>query len=1152
MSKQTVADVGRGEIRKADSLGARALRKYAFDVSSPGPMPPAGFEMPVSLSKLFVLAAAILGTGPVRAAEGPDYLRQVKPLLRGRCYSCHGALKQEAGLRLDTAALMLKGGDSGAAIAKGQPEESLILSRVTSMDPDIRMPPALESEPLSAEQVTLIREWIAAGASAPADEKPESDPRRHWAFQPVLRPKVPREESDWVRNPIDAFLARGHRESGLTPREETSRVILLRRLSFDLIGLPPTLKEIEAVLADKSEDWYERTVTRLLDDPRYGERWGRHWMDVWRYSDWWGLGAQLRNSQKHIWHWRDWIVESLNEDVPYDEMVRLQLAADELHPDDLDKLRATGFLARNWFLFNRPQWMDETVEHVSKGFLGLTMNCARCHAHKYDPIEQQDYYRMRAFFEPYHVRLDMVPGETDFTRNGIPRVYDGLPDEPTYLYIRGDEKKPDKSTIIPPGVPELLQFKELRIRPVSLPAEAWEPERRPGVLETHIEAAQQKVSRAESAVTAASQRLERTRKNAAEAKAKANSGSEREGQGGTAVSEKFETLDRTRWKLFGGNWSHSAGQVEQKRDGKTRSVLQLTSKPPQDFEATFRAVIKGGSLYRSIGLSWDVADGDPTKDTLPTYHEKNVYISAHPPGPKIQAACNDGGKWQYPPPPARKGLPIRVDQEYVVRILVRDRLINAYVNGQLAIAYQSPLPRKKDGRMQLTTFDALAVFREFSLRPLDPERKLQKPSAGSPDGTQPDTDVTGAEEKLALARADLEIARAELLSIRSCAVALRARWSEAPSHQADHIAAVKAVRQVAVAKAKRVAVAAEHEWRRDPANAATEKKNNAARQALQKAMTEVDADIDGDEPLPKVEGARWSATRFLNSGKDDPMVPFRKESTGRRTALASWITDQRNPLTARVAVNHIWMRHMGRPLVATVFDFGRNGAAPTHPELLDWLASEFMETGWSMKHLHRRIVTSAAYRMTSSQADAAQNLQRDPENRFWWRRIPSRLESQAVRDSLLALAGTLDETRGGPTVPRAQQASSMRRSLYFFHSNNDRNLFLTTFDEALVKDCYRREQSIVPQQALALTNSALVLDAAPKIAAGISAKREDEDQFIRAAFALVTGIEASAEELSASRKTLAEWRKLPGGSDSDARTKLVWVLINHNDFVTIR
>ena len=206
----------------------------------------------------------------------------------------------------------------------------------------------------------------------------------------------------------------------------------------------------------------------MLESPQYGERWGRHFMDIWRYSDWWGLGAEVRNSQKHMWHWRDWIIESLNADKGYDQMVREMLAADELYPNDPDKLRATGYLARQYFIFNRTTWMDETVEHTSKAFLGLTMNCTKCHDHKYDPIAQTDYYRFRAFFEPYQVRTDMVPGTADYEKDGIPRAFDCNLNAVTYKFERGDDRKPIKNLKIIPGLPAVLGG-ELKIEPVQLP-----------------------------------------------------------------------------------------------------------------------------------------------------------------------------------------------------------------------------------------------------------------------------------------------------------------------------------------------------------------------------------------------------------------------------------------------------------------------------------------------------------------------------------------------------------------------------------------------------------------------------------------------------------------------------------------------------------
>ena len=854
---------------------------------------------------------ALLAVVP-RGESAPDYVTEVKPLFASRCFDCHGALKQKAKLRVDTAAGMI----GAEVVVAGKPEESRLLKLISTKDIDERMPPEHEGSPFTDTEVMTIRQWIAAGARAPEDEKPEGDPAEHWSFQKVIRPNVPSaQNTTWVRNPIDAFVAAQHEDHDVEPQPEAGKLTLIRRAYLDLIGLPPEPGELAALLNDDSKDWYSDLVDRLLNDPRHGERWGRHWMDIWRYSDWWGLGAQMRNSQPHIWHWRDWIVESLNADTPYDEMIRLMLAADELHPTDLGKLRASGYLARTFVLFNRDSWMDDTVEHVGKGLLGLTMNCAKCHDHKFDPISQQDYYAVRAFFEPYHVRMDMVSGEADFAKNGIPRAFDALLDAPTYRYIRGNEATPDESKIILPGIPEILATKPLTIQPVSLPLEAWQPERRPDVLQAHI-------SRAAENVTAA------------------------------------EKIDKS----------------------------------------------KG-----THGLD---------------------------------------------------------------------------------------------------------------------------------------------EKRLALARQELE-------SVQLRADAMRAAWQD------DKVAADEARRAAIQAERKASLAQAELTFEEnrnklveaeESKKAAAEKEVKKAEQAVAKAKKTLAIDISGKDKFTPLPGAKWSATRFRESRTDDPEQKFHPTSTGRRTALAHWIASDENPLTARVAVNHIWTRHFGQGLVASHFDFGRHGAKPTHPQLLDWLAAELMENGWSMKHLHRLIVTSSAYRMSSSLANADEQRSRDPDNQLLWCRQPIRLESQAVRDSILALSGELDLTLGGPSIPKNQQAKSKRRSLYFFHSNNERNLFLTMFDDALVTECYRREQSIVPQQALALSNSKLVLEAAPKIARRIETAlgAMSDSEFIEGAFKVITGIEPSPEEIGASVDALEQWRALPDDKIDNARTHFVWALLNHNDFVTMR
>ena len=888
-----------------------------------------------------------------------DYEAVLKPLLRERCVSCHGALQQKAGLRLDTVAGMLRGGKHGPVLVVGKAEQSVMVLRTSSADADERMPPEHEGQPFSEAQVALLKQWITDGASAPAGETPEADPRDHWAFRPRQRPPVPTvARGDWVRNPIDAFISRSHEAATLSPRPEAPRRLQIRRLYLDLIGLPPTEDEMRQALGDPSEEGYARTVDRLLEDPRHGERWARHWMDVWRYSDPWGLGDQHRNSARHLWHWRDWIVESLNADLPYDEMIRLMLAADESHPDDLEQLRATGFLARNYFLFNRNQWLDETVEHVGKAFLGLTLNCAKCHDHKYDPLPQTDYYRMRAFFEPYQVRMDLVPGEADLARDAIPRAYDRNPETPTYLFVRGQETQPDRSRVMAPGVPALLGVTLPDIRPVDLPPTAWQPERRHWVLETQVRVARQE--------------LETVRAEAARALAKA------------------------------------AASTNATASVSSSAKIAVA-------EARLESVIRRAEAQRA---SWK---DDPTSASA--------------------AETTDAAR-------------------------------RAAVKAER---------REKLARHRLT--------------------------------------LAETEQKRATAEAGKKDALAKELAT-----------------QTERL------------------IALEKEAAQEPASSDT---------------------------FSALSGAAWVPTRFLDSTKDDPAVPPQHHSTGRRTALASWITDPGNPLTARVAVNHLWNRHFGASLAPALFDLGRKGGTPEHAELIDWLACELVDHNWSLKHLHRLIVTSAAYRMDSTLAGASAELARDPDNRHWWRRTPIRLESQVIRDALLAHAGRLDTTHGGPTVGSSDQAQSRRRSLYFHHSNNDRNLFLTTFDEALVKECYRRETSIVPQQALALLNGRLVGDCAPDIARNLASTSPDpsDEAFVRHAFEQLLGFEPGPAELQAALEALrgpfarsageaggkvgpatgasaVKAQKTQAQAQQDAlmpaRARLVWSLVNHGDFVTLR
>ena len=306
------------------------------------------------MNKLIIgLIALVVAAPAARAEDVIDYTKQIKPVLQARCYACHGVLKQKGGLRLDTAALAIKGGKSGAAITPGDAEASPLIDRVSAADESDRMPP--EGEPLKPAEIAALRAWIAQGAKAPADEQPERDPRDHWAFKTPVRPAVPAVENQDVGEESDRCVHRGRaREARLDPAAAGRQACLAaaRLARPDRPAADPRGAGRLSSPTTRPRP-YDKVVTRLLASPQYGERWGRHWMDIWRYSDWWGLGAEVRNSQKHIWHWRDWIIESLNADKGYDQMLREMLAADELYPTDPGPAAGTGFLARQYFKFNR-------------------------------------------------------------------------------------------------------------------------------------------------------------------------------------------------------------------------------------------------------------------------------------------------------------------------------------------------------------------------------------------------------------------------------------------------------------------------------------------------------------------------------------------------------------------------------------------------------------------------------------------------------------------------------------------------------------------------------------------------------------------------------------------------------------------------------
>lgn len=932
-------------------------------------------------------------------ASVEHYLTKIKPILHERCYSCHGALKQEADLRLDTAAAMVGKEGRIPVVLPNQPNDSEIVVRLRHEDPGMRMPP--EGRALTEDEIQAIVQWIQDGANAPLDEQPQADPLSHWAFQPPQRDAT----SQYSENshPIDDLLARSMDRPDVQPLPRADAGTLVRRVYLDLLGIPPTKSEVERFVLDDSPAAYANLIDELLSRPEYGQRWGRHWMDVWRYSDWYGRRSvpDVMNSYPQIWRWRDWIVRSLNEDKGYDRMVMEMLAADELTPNDPANIVATGFLVRNWYKWNYETWMKDNVEHTARAFLGLSMHCAHCHDHKYDPITHEDYFRFRAFFEPLELRHDRVAGEPDpgpFQKyvyalsygpiaSGAIRVFDEKLDAETYMYTSGDARNriPGRDPVAP-GPPASLQGSEFSLATITLPSETAYPGLQAFVREEETKAVEAKRIVAEKQVE----------------------------ESLVAVQTAETALSQARQAAFAA--TSTVGETADATDLVLAAELRLTA----------------------ARLEHDVA-----------------------------AAALRLGQTAVDAVAAR----IAADEARYRALANPEQMAKHAHRSEKRLAYQ-------------TAYHAQQV-----------------------------------------ARQQLQLAQQQSL-IASEESAAAVQQSIVTAQQAFDTAAA------ATATAQGTLVA------------------------------------DGADYTPL-----------------SPQYP--SISTGRRSALARWIVDRRNPLTARVAVNHIWLRHFGQALVETPDNVGLNGKAPLHPKLLDWLAIELMDNQWSMKHLHRVIMTSAAYQRSSLVPQDHPGLTHDSENVHYWRRRPMRMEAEVVRDSVLASAAMIDTSQGGTDIEVSKWHESPRRSMYFTIHGEAEMTFLNTFDGPSVGECYRRISTVLPQQALAMTNSELVLKYGRHLATQISTELNERDslmdepariqttaneRFVRAVFWRVLSRGPSPAELDLSleflRSQTERFSELtnaelvgtpvagipPAATDPvlRARENLTCSLFSHNDFLTIR
>ena len=838
---------------------------------------------------------------------------KIRPILVSACYKCHSVEQNKAkgGLVLDTREGLLKGGESGPVLTPGDPAKSKLITAITYSNADLQMPP---KEKLGEQEIADLTAWVKMGAPDPRVAGAgggklsglTDKAREHWAFQPVKDPAIPRvHNKSWARNPVDAFVLARLEQNEMKPSPQAAKETLLRRATYDLIGLPPTPDEVRAFAADQSPNAFEKVVDRLLASPHYGERWGRFWLDSARYSD--TSGAENNNRREdyryaNAWTYRDYVIRAFNADKPYDRFLMEQIAADHLPDVDKDSMAALGFITVGKRFQNVNDTLDERIDTLTKSTMALTVACARCHDHKFDPIPTADYYSLHGVFastvEPTEKPLvGKPPADRDY-QDYLKRIA-GIEQRNREIFFDYVESKSaefrSKAAIY---LQTAIYFR--RNQPAAIL-------KRNKLIQEH--------------------RLDRVLQNARFA---------RPDDAVFAPLMRFALLPD---EQFASRADEVLREVTSPRGGARRRV-QVNPLVVAAFKA-----VEPGSL-KSIEDVTEVY-GKLFKDIDP---QARAYIKA----------CRTA-----------KGDKVEGFDEALVEL-------------------------------------------------------INYPAAMEPAGKL-DTETI----KVAAARLPQQNGNAYQ----------RMAFNEINELQLTHPGA----------PAHAMAVADAPNPRNSPIFIRGEAQNRGP-------------------IVPR---------QFLEivAGKD--RKPFKKGSG--RLELAQAIASKDNPLTARVMVNRVWMHHFGEGFVRTPDDLGVQSEPPSHPELLDYLASRFVENGWSIKKLHKLIMLSAAYQQSSDTNKAY--AQKDPDNRLVWRANLRRLDFEAIRDTMLQFTGKLDRAVGGKPVNLTEEPYSNRRSVYGYIDRGAVPELLEQFDFADPDMANsKRTATIVPQQALFFMNSAMSADVARKVA----------------------------------------------------------------------
>ncbi len=842
--------------------------------------------------KWFLLPAIILCFTPQSRAED-FFSSKIEPLLRQRCYKCHSHdKKMKGGLTLDSKSGWELGGDSGPSIIVGKVDESLLIKMIRWGDDDHQMPP---KQKLSAGEISLLEDWIKRGARDPRTvvKVTRPDATNWWSLKPLVKPVPP--VVPGVEHPIDRFLRARLAKENIEPSQEAERDTLIRRVYFDLHGLPPSFGEVEDFAKNSDPKSYEQLIDNLLESSHYGERWARHWLDTIHFAETHGCSHDL--PRDHAWRYRDYVIESLNHDTLWPRFIREQLAADKFFPEEPRLTTALGFLGAGLFDHSAFQTAptnfdyldrDDLVTQIMGAFVSTTANCARCHAHKFDPITQDDYYSLQAVF------AGVIEGNISYQED--PEI---SKQQASWQKLITAADKSDKGVLLAAKNQALV--------------EEWEKSN-PGktstwstlIYESFVSKGGARFTQSDDAVAVSGEKPDKDTYT-------------------ITASTYLKVITGIRLDVLSDKSLPKGGPGRQDNGNLTLTDFAVEYFDPKNKVSTKLKIVRAIADFNQ--KDWGVAkaiDGKPSTGW-----------GIHPQVGKSHHAIFVFDK------------PLTLNAGNKITITLKQESGNSHLIGRFDLSVSAAPPE------QLETLGFFSKLTLQSLRvPVETRTEAQRISLASAALRQ------RAQEELKKLPEPLQI--------------------YAAAKRADVLLAVGKGTPKKIAKPKSVHILKRGEFNKP--------KNEAVSGALSAVVS-----------LP---------SRFNQAHMGD--------ESERRAALADWLADGKNPLTWRSMANRVWHYHFGRGICDTPNDFGRMGGEPSHPELLDWIACEFRDSGGSLKHLHRLIMTSAAYRQTSDHRDGAAKL--DGDNRLLWRMNRLRLDADSYRDFVISAAGCLDSAQGGPSV----------------------------------------------------------------------------------------------------------------------------------------